>query len=131
MKGLTGYVCRPADWEREGVDCTNGGISSRHEKLTVVGVVRGDLVNYLPQHARVFEPTEERPAVLVEVRRIGGPVFSVVPAEIADGALFKAPGWWMAGGNYLSCSDSRLWDFLQDLTGERFYGALSIHDRKE
>ena len=37
----------------------------------------------------------------------------------------------MMGGNYGSTSDSRFKDKLEEMLGERFYGAVAIHDRVE
>lgn len=129
-KGLTLYVCRPADFP----DCTNGGISSRHDRLTVVGYVTSDGTVYrMPRESQVFEPTEAAPPVLLKVRYIGSPILSIVPAEVdTDGdSLSEAPGWHMFGGNYASITDSRFGDLAHQITGQRFYGAVAIHDRVE
>jgi hypothetical protein len=37
----------------------------------------------------------------------------------------------MAGGNFASSSDSRFKRAIEELTGQRFYGAVAIHDRYE
>jgi len=37
----------------------------------------------------------------------------------------------MFGGNYAATSDSRFGEAIEKLTGQDFYGAVPIHDRKE
>ena len=97
-------------------DFTNGGISAKHDDLTVVNVVGP------------FAPTPSRPPVLLVDGARG--TKRVVPAyQDSDGA------WWMVaetelvgpmmGGNYASSSDSR-WT-----SAVGFYGAVAIHDRYE
>ncbi len=138
-KGLTVNVLRPAanGWG----DCTNGGVSSRHARLTVVGVLDSTrtvpTLRPMPADSRVFEPTADAPAVWLMMRRIGErDVWSIIPAAPAtDTSTGAAPrdirgltlhvSRWMAGGNYAATSDSRLSAIV------RMYGAVAIHDRTE
>lgn len=125
-KGMMLGVARAVDL---GVDTTLGGISSRFTRLTLVGVLDEErIVRRLPAHMQVFEVTADRPPVLLQIRQLGDKVASIIPAS-EDGT--PAEGWFMAGGNYAAWSDSRVSDLVSELLGYRFYGALSIHDRKE
>ena len=97
-------------------DCTNGGITANHKRLTVVNV------------PGPFKPTADRPAALLVKGPLGDP--TVVPAvQDATGEWVpeKRPGIVgpMAGGNYVATSDSR-W---RQAVG--FYGAVPVHDRFE
>ena len=93
-------------------DCTNNGISSRHNELLCIcedGFKTVDLDN----------PPEN----LVKVVRreiCGQVVYHVEPYAEPVGA------GWMMGGNYAATSDSR---FSRLIGG--MYGAVAIHDRQE
>lgn len=128
-KGLTLSVYRDAG---STYDCTLGGVSSKCTRLTLVGIIddrdKPNLstptpVKELPKESRIFAPADDRPAVILRIRRQGGArlLYSIEPYQ-ADGGT----RWYMAGGNYASSCDSR----LAELTGHQ-YGALSIHDRHE
>ena len=109
--GLTVYVFRSSLG-----DCTNGGVSSQHDRLTVVNVQGPS------------EPTADAPAVLL----VDGPLGS---KHLAPAVLMESGEWGpaltegvvgpMAGGNFAQSSDSR---FAQ---AAGFYGAVSVHDRYE
>jgi len=105
--GLVISVYRKAD----GYDCTNGGLSGQHDRITVVNV------------DGPFKPGSFGPAFLiVDDAPCGQPYPKLVPAEFDDeiGEWVRAPGWFMFGGNYGGCSDSR---FINRI--------IPIHDRKE
>ena len=106
MKGLLAYVYRNGS-----SDCTANGISSTHDKLIIVG-------EGVPE---IFEADEETPAVKLVKRNIGGRErLSVKPLDgFKDG--ITSGKWYMFGGNFLSCSDSR---FPSDYP-------IPIHDRYE
>lgn len=117
--GLIAYVYRDAKLG----DCTNGGLSGRCDRLTVVNA------------AGPFDPTDDMPAVLIDSHGRG--IVRAVPARYDEGA-----GQWvpdrpdgavgpMFGGNYLAASDSRFRKLCERLTGGSFYGAVAIHDRFE
>lgn len=91
-------------------DCSNGGISSRHDRVTIVNV------------EGPFDPTPNAPAVKLVVRGIGGErVVHFEPVEpVAEGNV-----GYMAGGAFVASSDSR----FRRAVG--FYGAVSLHDRQE
>lgn len=104
MKGLIINVYRSSM-----PDCTMNGISSNHKELTLIGT----------GIAQIFEPTEDRPAVAMVTRVIGGREYShLVPCDENAKPL---PGWYMFGGNYAKTSDSRFPNAYP----------LPIHDRKE
>ena len=89
-------------------DCTNGGLSSKHDHLTLI----------LPEGGP-FEPTEDRPGVVVEERQLRGhdePYLTAYPFESRE-----EEKWYMAGGNYIESCDSR------------FPGRypIPVHDRTE
>ena len=109
--GLLISVYRSAD----GYDCTNGGVSSRYSRLTLVNV-EGPL-----------EPSEDAPAAwLVNHPTVKGVVYIVCE----DPATSK--NWHMFGGNFGATSDSRFCDAMRKMTGcESWHGAAKIHDRYE
>jgi hypothetical protein len=97
---------------RGGYDCTNGGVSSRFTRLTVVNV------------EGPFEPDADAPAVVLEQHVRGCLRLAPVDAVYERGAI-------MFGGNYGHTSDSRFARKCEALLGHRFYGAVAIHDRIE
>ena len=102
--------------DSNGIDCTNGGVSSTDIKGLCLTNVSGP-----------FNPSEVYPAAVMVVRHFGfGSVLSIVPEE-----NFK--GQHMFGGNYASSSDSRFGEAARDmLDGEQYWiGAVPIHDRAE
>lgn len=110
-------------------DCTNGGISGAErgaKGLCLMNVVGPDRT-----------PSDDYPpALLVEHvpfgRDDGRRLVRIVPAELIGGEWRVAPGWWMMGGNYGACSDSRFGEHVRELLGVQFYnGAVPIHDRRE
>ena len=99
-----------------GIDCTNGGVSSTDIKGLCLINVSGP-----------FNPSDDYPAAVLVVRHFGfGSVLSIVPEE-----NFK--GQHMFGGNYASTSDSRFGEAAREmLDGEQYWiGAVPIHDRAE
>ena len=103
------------DW-LDNVDCTNGGITSKNIKGLCITNCDGP-----------FNPTEDYPAARLVVRNImGSKIVTIVPEE-----ELEKGSWTMMGGNYGSTSDSRFKDKLEEMLGERFYGAVAIHDRVE
>lgn len=105
-KGLTGYVLRDAYLG----DCTNGGISSRYDKLILIDRNNPDL-------GYVDVNTNNAPENAVEICSInvlGKTYYNVKPVK-------RGGKWFMAGGNFLWSSDSR---FPADYP-------LPIHDRTE
>lgn len=107
MKALRIYVYRNAVLG----DCTNNGISAKHDSLLVLC----DKGNWDVDMA----DAPENLVKLVERKYDNQRFFHLEPVNPAAGA------GWMAGGNFAGTSDSR----FSDMTG--FYGAISIHDRDE
>lgn len=103
--GLRIYVYRDAFG-----DCTNGGISSRANQLTLVNV------------SGPSEPDDTAPAAILESHVRG--CLRIVPADTGG-------RWYMAGGNFGASHDSRFPEACARLLGHGFYGAVSIHDRTE
>lgn len=99
-------------------DCTNGGVSAKHDTLCVVNI------------DGPFEPDGNSPPVLLENHVQG--CLRIVPAyRHSTGRWLRAPGHFMMGGNYAATSDSRFSQKCESFLGHRFYGAVAIHDRQE
>lgn len=104
MKGLLVHVLRPVDFP----DCTNDGVTSRVGMCVLYG-------EGLPE---IFEESADMPALLLHKRQIRGrDYFYAVPAD-AD-----THHCYMAGGNFVYTSDSRLSEICQY--------PISVHDRCE
>lgn len=115
-------------------NATNGGISSRHHRLTVVGVLddRGrPLTDHTPAAARVIDlpgdlhvspVTDDAPAVWLRVRMVRnmGVVYSLEPATAAG----EPRPWFMYGGNQAASADPRWLDFATP-------APINVHDRVE
>lgn len=103
-------------------DCTNHGMSSRHDTLLIAcphGFMEVDSENVPDNFA------------MMELRKVMGAVIpTIYPAEItADGRVVKRGGkQYMMGGNFAHTSDSRFRDLLGGMWG---VGAVAIHDRYE
>lgn len=99
-------------YRRNGVDCSNDGISSRFGTLLLVcdeGFVNVDESN-----------PPENLVRMVKRSLFGKDVYSINPWKEPDGI------GWMFGGNFAHTSDSR---FTRMCGGQ--YGAIAIHDRQE
>lgn len=102
-------------------DCSNGGLSSRYDELTLVNV------------SGPFEPTEDRPAAML-VDGNGTGTAKVVPVDaLPPGREFdyEPMRGSMMGGCYVATSDSRFSQAVQEIVGGPFYGAVPLHDRFE
>ena len=107
MKALSIDVYR-----RNGVDCTNGGISGKYNTLLV-----------LCDDGNVTIDPDNLPENLVKVvhrHLFGRDVYHIEPVVSPTGA------GWMAGGNYAASCDSRFNNLIGNI-----YGAVSVHDRQE
>lgn len=102
-------------------DCTNNGVSSKVDQLTVMNV------------EGPFEPTEDRPAVILIQGPGGQPNPCIVPAvqDEETGAWKEAEGWHMFGGNFAASSDSRWMEAGRVFTRGVSMPAIKIHDRVE
>lgn len=108
VKGLALYVYR---WSLG--DCTNNGISSRYDKLILIGDdVEG------PETVDLDNPPEN--VVTIVKRRIFGRE-EYLHLEPLDGHFNGGGKWYMDGGNVAYSSDSRF--------PSRY--PLTIHDRHE
>ena len=95
--------------------CSMNGISERFTEVTVVNA------------EGPFLPMPSRPAVLLESHMPG--IVRAVPCS-PEGVRYSGV-WWMAGGAFISSSDSRFSRAVESLIGGRFYGAVALHDRNE
>lgn len=81
---------------------------------------RDSVLRPLPPGSRLHAPTAAAPAARLVVRRLGGvDLWSVEPHE-------DRKGWYMAGGAYAACCDSR----FSEIVGHGV-GAVAVHDRWE
>jgi hypothetical protein len=122
LRGLTLNI-----YKHNGRGSSNGGVSSRCDQITLVGMIPGGdrtRITLFPASSRVSSvPSENAPAaVLVRREVLGRVVFHVEPLDRPQGRV-----GFMAGGTYVATSDSR----LQHLHPAVPYGALSFHDRTE
>ena len=104
------------------VDCTNGGITNHKNGVHRLTIINAD---------GPFEPDAEAPAAVIALTPFNNA--KIVPADDAEDfnqAILASPRY-MFGGNYAACSDSRFNEAIKKLTGQDFYGAVPIHDRKE
>lgn len=85
QNGLMVWVYR-----NPGHDCTLGGLSSKHDTLTLVG----------EGVAEVFAPTPDMPALELRTRKVGSRVY-------VNAAPAGETRWTMFGGNFIHSSDSR------------------------
>ena len=93
------------------VDCSCNGVTNRFDSLCVVNV------------DGPFEPMPDRPAVELVAGAMDG-IAVLKPVEAGN-------RWTMFGGNYAGSSDSRFARAVETITGNRFYGAIPVHDRIE
>lgn len=119
-------------------DCTLNGISSRHDRVTVVGVLddrqtpllslsAAARVEPLPSALQVAAATDDAPAVWLRLRRIGGLCLSLEPAT----RLGEDRPWFMFGGNHATTSDARWNEYMRDLTDGTDIPSIHVHDRNE
>ena len=107
-KGLIAYVFRA-----NGIDCTNGGESSRFNEITIIE---------LGSDSEIFDATADRPAF--RLQKGYGNTVRLVPASLADRHV-------MFGGNFAHTSDSRFSRAITRITEDSGYYAVPIHDRVE
>jgi hypothetical protein len=105
-------------------DCTNHGISSQATRLTIVNVEGSS------------EPSDDAPAAMLVEGALPG-IVMIIPAYF-DKAADAYVEWksasgpsQMFGGNFAATSDSRFHQAIEKITGNRFHGAVAIHDRAE
>ena len=117
MKGLTLYVYRTH--ER---DCTLGGVSSKANRLTLVG-------DGIPE---IDEATEDAPEIVLQrSNAVNSNDDRQISLRLIPPHLLDERRWTMFGGNFATTCDSRLGDAIERITGRRFFGAIPIHDRVE
>lgn len=112
-------------YKDSGQDWSNGGISSRANEVTIVNI------------DGPFEPTKDRPAVLLVPGNLPNTV-KVVPAiqTIGDAWVEDHPSGSvgpMMGGCYVATSDGRFSKAVKDMTHSVMWagGAVPLHDRFE
>lgn len=102
-RGIIAYIFK------HGTDASNGGISSRHSEVLVVG----------PGIPQIFKESAELPAVEIgTISFAGKTTYHLRPA---DGTGKR----YMYGGTFIHSSDSRFRNLFP------FNGAVPLHDRYE
>jgi len=96
----------------EGRNCSNGGVSSQANNLTIVNI------------DGPFEPSDDAPGAVLKSHVFRSVV--VVPVDVPDGVAGP-----MAGGNYVVSSDSRWGQKLTEMGQANSYIAVPLHDRFE
>jgi hypothetical protein len=101
-----GLTCEIFRWSLG--ECSNGGISSRCNKVVLIGLGRS---------AQVFEPGPDCPAVRIVKRTIGRSEYlHAEPVDQPEGLVGP-----MSGGTFIYSCDSRFpWDY-----------PIALHDRWE
>jgi hypothetical protein len=130
MKGLRLTVYRAAG---SYPDCSNGGVSSKADVLTVVGRLVDGVVIPLPKGCCVFSPSDEAPAVVLVESRIArfDPTPHLIPLEFAEDGIPSGAVGPMDGGNYAGSCDSRWSDLGKHFDGKLRLDVVAIHDRIE
>ncbi len=97
LRGLTVSVYKDAQWVKDGVDCTNSGVTSHEDRLLLVGP-GVDGPEQVPEHVSTFDGY-----YIVELDPRMGTGFGprVIPKNR------KLRDWFMFGGNFVFSSDSR------------------------
>jgi hypothetical protein len=104
--GLNAYIFKSNLGE-----CSNSGVSARYDQVCIVNI------------EGPFEPDDNHPAVELVADRVEG-IARIVPVELVG-------RWAMMGGCYIATSDSRFSQAVEKLIGNKFYGAVPLHDRVE
>ncbi|MFD4356834.1 hypothetical protein ACFWPX_30080 [Nocardia sp. NPDC058518] len=125
----------PVDVYRAPTDTTLGGITSTHQRLTVIGVLFTNLatptLGRIPQWCET-DFTDEQPPVIVVIRQaFGAPYAFLEPiAFTPQGNADRRPGA-MHGGNYAGTSYGMFREVLTELLGHPSIAVLPVHDRYE
>ncbi|WP_067722794.1 hypothetical protein [Nocardia yamanashiensis] len=131
IQGIQVSVYRNADDPR---DYTNRGISARHTRLTVVGLVEAGFNNHYAEIPawRQTPYTDDAPPVVVVIsnQEHTGQLYAwIEPAIIrADGSVFRDLAHFAHGGNYAGCPDRRFRDVLGAHLGYPAPSLISICD---
>lgn len=133
---------------------TNGGVSSKADRLTVVGVILAPAVrdgrpnrDPLPEAVSPLDPEMRRypaspdaPAVVLVADHVFGdvdqPRLRILPAfeDESTGGYRRATdtdGWVMFGGNFAHAGDSRWTRLVCEVGGLNHPAPVAVHDRVE
>ncbi|SLG39702.1 Uncharacterised protein [Mycobacteroides abscessus subsp. abscessus] len=141
LRGLTLNVYRRSGGD---IDCTLGGLTATHDRLTLIGYVThgfhsGETQSiFRPSAWLVRQASAAAPPVVAIVRKLRSGVLAYLePAPVID----NGAGRFVAvrdmrrrpvhGGNLAGTSDSRLAEILDVLLGHPTPDALRVHDRYE
>jgi len=130
-RGLILSVYRPADLP----DCTNGGLTSQHDRIIVVGTRRHSDEEWQPFGEELHLPDwgQDLPQfILVESAVPGVYEPNLVPVEyIEKGSNTKEYAGPMFGGNFAGTSDSRWTELSRTVFGHSQQQVVPVHDRVE
>lgn len=103
--------------DKSGIDCTNGGVSSRYNKIYLFKeyLDKNEIIRFMKD---ILKENEEQ-AFIVETLKMGSHIYErAIQVKHKSGIL-------MAGGNYAYSSDSRYKDI------SKISYPISLHDRIE
>lgn len=124
-KGITVEVFKRSNpsWP----DCSNGGVTSKHHTLVVVGTKNGDgPIVPVDGGISILMSEEDWPSVVL----VNRPRVCLVPLEYLEDGLPKGHVGPMAGGNAAGTTDSR-WSELGQVVGNQRISIVPVHDRIE
>lgn len=129
-KGLLLHIYRDVSQDAEYGESSNGGISSKHDRVVVVGTKKsGEMVRWLDRSLQVVSPSDEAPAVVLVQSSSPNYGPHLEPLEYIEGeplpGLMMGPTW---GGCYAGSADSR-WAQLGSLFDKGRLDAVPLHDR--
>lgn len=111
----------------DGTDCTNGGVSSKAKKLTVVNVK-----GWRKPSKELFEKCPPVKLINKSYTLFGNRFNNIILVPVDPETLeIDKSKRYMAGGNFGYTSDSRFNNLVRDLNDGYSMGAISIHDRVE
>lgn len=133
QKGLVLFILKDAGTI---ASTSNGGISSRADKCVLLGIVDHrrrttdrTRLRRVAKHCQVFEPSEDTPAVWLVLGRHSETNVFMQPGDPETGE-YDPDEHYMAGGAYVTTSDSRWADILRSWL-DISEVAIRLHDRQE
>ena len=106
--GIRAYIYRSSLGK-----CAAGGLSDNFDVVVVMNA------------AGPFGPSDDEPRVKIALNSCGDPI--IIP--MADRP--ENTSGPMAGGTFVSTSDSRFGEAVRRISGNDFYGGIPFHDRYE
>lgn len=118
-----------------GDDDSRGGLSSQHDRLTLVGWATGSgrFVCDVPGGIERDDEKITAPVILSVTEAFRRRRAAIIPAEwdAARGWTADTGVGWVAGGNFAAPSSCNVRRLIEELLERPHDGAVSIHDRRE